>query len=101
MPNDESPARIELIDEIAHFLAMPADAPTDARDDVAAYVREMIIDQPFAPLADLSTADRELLTTACLALSLCPVHLIDYAICFDDEPDACAAVRLIHPAHDS
>lgn len=101
MTNNESPARIELIDEIAHFLAMPADVPADVRDDAAMYVTDMIIDQPLAPLADLSTADRELLTTACLALSICPVHLIDYAICFDDEPDACAAVRLIHPAHDS
>lgn len=100
MPNNESP-RIELLDEIAHMLAMPADAPTDLRDDVASYVREMIIDQPLAPIADLSAYDREMLTDACLSLSLCPVHLIDYAICFDDEPDACAAVRLIHPTHDS
>jgi len=61
----------------------------------------MIIDQPLAILADLPADDREMLTEACLRLSLCPVHLIDYAICFDDDAPDCRVVRLIHPAHDS
>lgn len=48
---------------------------------------------------------RELATEVALAQSLCPVHFIDYAICFDDEVhgvnDECSQVRLIHPLHDT
>lgn len=44
---------------------------------------------------------RELLTELALGLSLCPVHLRDYAICFDDEEPSCRKVRAIHPQHDS
>jgi hypothetical protein len=45
--------------------------------------------------------DRELLTTLLLDYSLCPLHTIDYAICFDDDNDECLHIRIIHPAHDS
>jgi hypothetical protein len=51
--------------------------------------------------------NRELLTDTALALSLCPLHLHDYAICFDDAAcdieyaDECAAIRTIHPSHDT
>lgn len=44
---------------------------------------------------------RERLTHIALALSLCPVHLVDYAICFDDDDAECAQVRIIHPSHDT
>lgn len=47
------------------------------------------------------SANRELLTDTALSLSLCPLHLHDYAICFDDDDDECAAIRTIHPSHDS
>lgn len=36
-----------------------------------------------------------------LAYSICPVHLRDYAICFDDQNPECVAVRLEHPEHDT
>lgn len=101
MTNNKTPARIELIDEIAHFLAMPATTDADTLDDARAYIVEMIFDQPLDVLIGLDATDRELLTTACLALSICPVHLVDYAICFDDDDDACRAVRMIHPIHDT
>jgi len=49
----------------------------------------------------LKGLDREELTELALSLSLCPLHLIDYAICFDDQTDDCAAIRIIHPSHDT
>jgi len=49
----------------------------------------------------IATLDREQLTAMLLEYSLCPVHRIDYAICFDDETESCAAVRFIHPGHDT
>lgn len=49
----------------------------------------------------IKTLDRESLTALALSLSLCPLHLIDYAICFDDDDDACRAIRIIHPSHDT
>lgn len=44
---------------------------------------------------------RMILTQIALDLSLCPYHLVDYAICFDDANPACAMIRHIHPGHDS
>ena len=44
---------------------------------------------------------REDFTSLALTQSLCPLHLIDYAICFDDDDQECAAIRIIHPSHDT
>jgi hypothetical protein len=44
---------------------------------------------------------RDILTHIALATSLCPMHLCDYAICFDDRNAECAPIRLIHPSHDT
>lgn len=44
---------------------------------------------------------RETLTEIALSLSLCPIHYIDYAICFDDDDAECAQIRMIHPSHDT
>lgn len=33
--------------------------------------------------------------------SLCPIHAIDYAICFDDETAECAQIRITCPSHDT
>jgi hypothetical protein len=49
----------------------------------------------------LIAGSRELLTDTALNMSLCPLHLIDYAICFDDGRAECAIIRHIHPSHDS
>lgn len=43
----------------------------------------------------------EELTEIALSLSLCPIHLGDYASCFDDDEEECRAVRAIHPSHDT
>jgi hypothetical protein len=52
-------------------------------------------------LIALRSLTREQLTERALAESLCPLHLIDYAICFDDDNPECAAIRMIHPEHDT
>jgi hypothetical protein len=56
------------------------------------------------PAYDALIADpdaRDLLTHLALATSLCPLHLCDYAICFDDRTADCAMIRRIHPSHDT
>ena len=40
-------------------------------------------------------------STLALEFSLCPIHLIDYAICFDDETPECAQIRDAFPTHDT
>jgi hypothetical protein len=52
-------------------------------------------------LIALRSLNREQLTEFALNHSLCPLHLIDYAICFDDDDAECAAIREIHPSHDT
>lgn len=93
--------------------------PTDAiialiADDDTRYAdtRELIIDRDSADLEsdDLDFLDmmrtriddlsRDDLTDLALRFSLCPLHFCDYAICFDDDDDECAAIRTIHPSHD-
>jgi hypothetical protein len=44
---------------------------------------------------------RHRLSMLALDLSLCPMHFIDYAICFDDEIDECALIRTYFPRHDT
>ena len=44
---------------------------------------------------------RHALSDLLLNYSLCPMHAIDYAICFDDETPACAAIRAHFPIHDT
>lgn len=45
--------------------------------------------------------DPDSLARARLDESLCPLHAIDYAICFDDDDDECALIRDIFPSHDT
>lgn len=49
----------------------------------------------------LAAFDTETLTELRLEYSLCPLHGIDYAICFDDDDPECAQIRAIHPSHDT
>lgn len=45
---------------------------------------------------------RDDLTRLALDASLCPLHFIDFAICFDDDDNECAAIRTIYPhSHDT
>lgn len=44
---------------------------------------------------------RDFISHLALSESLCPLHLHDYAICFDDELSECAAIRIAFPNHDT
>lgn len=50
------------------------------------------------PYADTT---RQTLSLLLLDFSLCPMHAIDYAICFDDDDADCAAIRALFPSHDT
>lgn len=102
------------LDALSAIIALTPDS-----DDNAMITRTLLIHNDLDQLRifddelDLSDADtlsrllliiaddRELMTTLLLDYSLCPLHAIDYAICFDDDNDECLAIRMIHPAHDS
>lgn len=66
-----------------------------------------ITDALYAALRDAydtlaaSPYHRDDITKLALDNSLCPLHFTDYAICFDDDDDECAAIRIIHTAHDT
>jgi len=44
---------------------------------------------------------RQSLSLLALDNSLCPMHMIDYAICFDDDDPDCAMIRAFFPSHDT
>ena len=45
---------------------------------------------------------RDTITELAMLQSLCPIHFVDWAICFDDEPEDCSQVRAIFPnSHDT
>lgn len=71
----------------------PIDALDDDCDATLHELLNILLDSPFG--------HRERITDLALSLSLCPMHFIDYAICFDDANDECDAIRLIHPSHDT
>jgi len=52
-------------------------------------------------IIDAAPYQTDAMTALLLDNSLCPMHCIDYAICFDDDDDECATIRLIHPSHDT
>lgn len=62
--------------------------------DIAPHSLRPILDA----ILSLSTDDLSLLR---LSFSLCPIHNIDYAICFDDDNPNCAQIRAAFPSHDT
>ena len=92
-------------------------APDDAHDLNSASFRDLLIDldtdnehdaPDFDELRDLLEslfADeyaRDCISHLALDYSLCPLHLIDFAICFDDDDPDCAQIRTIFPySHDT
>jgi hypothetical protein len=67
----------------------------DLASDCAELLRDLItrlIDDPYST---------QTLSMLCLDNSLCPMHAIDYAICFDDDDPACAAIRTCFPNPDT
>jgi len=50
-------------------------------------------------LADPENYGRDELSQLYMSHSLCPMHHIDWAICFDDQDEECSAIRTIFPHH--
>lgn len=69
--------------------------PLDAPDFIYDFIRAAL------RLADDAPYITDRMTALLLDNSLCPMHAIDYAICFDDDDPDCAAIRAIHPSHDT
>jgi len=69
----------------------PLDAPPFIYDTLRALLS----------IIDAAPYMTERMTAMLLDNSLCPMHAIDYAICFDDDDPDCAAIRTIHPSHDT
>jgi hypothetical protein len=78
-------------------LLIDRDTPTD--DDAPAYAFDTM--RALLATIDAYPYSRDDLTRLALDASLCPLHFIDYAICFDDDDDECLAIRMIHPSHDT
>ena len=79
--------------------ATPTPQPIAALDDAPAYIYDAL--RALLATIDAYPYSREYLTKLLLDNSLCPLHCIDYAICFDDDDDECLAIRMIHPDHDT
>ncbi len=73
----------------------------DGSDLDAAQAHFVATITPLVEAIDQDPYSREAMTELLLSHSLCPIHRIDYAICFDDEDPECSQVRAIHPAHDT
>lgn len=86
-----------LIDRDATASAPRADDPfpLDAPDFIYDALRALLA------MIDAAPYQTDRMTALLLDNSLCPMHAIDYAICFDDDDPDCAAIRTIHPSHDT
>lgn len=96
----------------------------DAHDLAAMHARDLLCDPTMTPsdldeypidattlhtlrhaitdaLDSTSPDTRTALSMIALTFSLCPLHMIDYAICFDDDDPDCAAIRAAFPSHDT
>jgi hypothetical protein len=86
----------------------------DADDSNSMTMRNLLIDlndndaydNPYATIMRdcinaLIDDDPHTLSMLRLDFSLCPMHAIDYAICFDDDDPDCAAIRNCFPNHDT
>lgn len=83
---DAAATRDELRDDFIlddfdalHALIAPLFSPPSFADDMITARSELAIDD----------------------FSLCPLHMIDYAICFDDDTDDCRMIRACFPSHDT
>lgn len=64
---------------------------SDARYELRNLIRALIDDDHA----------RGFISTLALEMSLCPMHLRDYAICFDDSDPDCITIRELFPDHDT
>lgn len=121
MTRSDARATIERLINHAPDCNTDAYRPDDDHDIALTDIRTMLIAAPFTSDADINECtgnDRytmrdallflmndeystQYISELALSLSLCPMHLIDYAICFDDENDDCRAIRDLFPDHDT
>lgn len=105
MPDDNCPPirHDHMHDHFSHALRdllIDRDAtPTDDTFDPPAFAYDTL--RALLATIDAYPYSRDDLTKLLLDNSLCPMHAIDYAICFDDDEPECAAIRTIHPSHDT
>jgi hypothetical protein len=99
-------------------------AIASADDDAYAIIRDLLIDSDTHTISSLRFEfpdERHAMIDRCVELirllddcplrdaismlrldySLCPLHAIDYAICFDDDNPECAALRACFNSHDT
>lgn len=88
---DYSTALRNLLIDRASTATDPYDAPAIAYD----FLRTLLADIDAAPYMT------QRLSMLLLDNSLCPMHAIDYAICFDDDEPDCATLRAFFPDHDT
>lgn len=69
----------------------------DSLDDEG--FRALLADIRQLPEYDIPPVLRSELSTALLAISICPIHFRPYRACFDNDDHWCAAVRIAFPAH--
>lgn len=84
----------------------------DPDSDASTALRMLLIDPDESAAFDLTpyasilrdcidALDTQTLSMLRLDESLCPMHAIDYAICFDDDDPDCATIRNCFPNHDT
>ena len=67
-----------------------------------AFVRQMMVHSGREVAAVEEPSSRDAISELAMSMSLCPVHFIDWAICFDDEPMDCRQIRALFPyGHDT
>ncbi len=114
-PDDDSTTLRDILacDRCANaaIFATNSDFDTDMIDDPTnptatdhySFRRELLLMHPPMPTDNpFYNLSRDELSMTMLEYSLCPLHFIDFAICFDDDDPDCAQIRTIFPAsHDT
>lgn len=84
---------IDIPDQIRNQYADDYEGLTKAQTDEIAEALQALWDDKFS---------RGTLTELAISMSLCPLHFVDWAICFDDTDPECSQIREIYPySHDT
>lgn len=94
---DDEAVEADFWTAVHMWITSDGDVPVWDRKDCGSHVDWAKVEETVTT----TKANREGWTALLLSLSLCPLHECDYAICFDDEDSECAAIRAVHPGHDT
>lgn len=105
-PNETAAVRVLLIDspeQGAELKRLWEDELQDADyAKVSLEVATSIVDAIYALKNAPYNLGRDILSNLAMSHSLCPIHFVDWAICFDDEDPECDQVRFVFPkGHDT